>query len=286
MSEHPPSSTNYGALYEHIESSIDNLLVGAVPSSSIRVFLTQDHSTPAYIRNTSCYAASLVGQLTALSPWNSTGVYQMAGVLISPRHVLFATHYAPTAGTSLRFVTTENVVVSRVLSSIVAIPSIASLYPDFTVGLLDSDVPSSISFAKVLGAEAQAKLPDDWLTKPLPAITADQEEKLTVRDWINYAWSQGTNAAPCGFVQPGLPPYTENTPLRGPFYEGLVSGDSGSPSFVFINGQLVLLTVITGGGSGTGTAITPFITEINAAMTTLGGGYQLTPVDLSSFPDL
>lgn len=278
--------TSLGALYEHIEDSIDDLLVNQTPATAIRVYSTQNHTAPTYTRNTSCYASSLVGQLTALSPWNSESIYQKGGVLISPRHVLFATHYAPASGSTIRFVATDGTVHTRTISSTSALADIALLYPDLTVALLDSDAPGAISFAKVLGSDAQAKLPTSWAGVPLPAIVADQEEKLTVRNWVSYAWAKGSTDAQCGFMEPAAQPYSQNTILRQPFYEGMVSGDSGSPAFIFINGNLVLLTVISTGGPGTGTSITPFIGDINAAMTALGGGYQLTTVDLSSFPDL
>jgi hypothetical protein len=63
--------------------------------------------------------------------------------------------------------------------------------------------------------------------------------------------------------------------------------DSGNPTFALINGEAVLLSVHSTQDGG------PFLSghlpegnyeSINAAMTTLGGGYQLTPIDLSAFP--
>ena len=37
--------------------------------------------------------------------------------------------------------------------------------------------------------------------------------------------------------------------------------------------------------AGVATSVAAFRDDINAAMTSLGGGYQLTTMDLSSFPD-
>ncbi|MEN9841224.1 MAG: hypothetical protein RL376_1024, partial [Verrucomicrobiota bacterium] len=68
------------------------------------------------------------------------------------------------------------------------------------------------------------------------------------------------------------------------FYEEKIGGDSGNPAFLIINGQLVLLTCWTYGGGGSGTSVHNQKAAINTLMTTLGGGYQLTPVDLSAFP--
>jgi hypothetical protein len=69
------------------------------------------------------------------------------------------------------------------------------------------------------------------------------------------------------------------------FYRDVIPGDSGSPSFVIINNSAVLLTQWTYGGAGQGDEDVYYAPLINAAMTELGGGYQLTEIDLSAFPD-
>jgi len=74
-----------------------------------------------------------------------------------------------------------------------------------------------------------------------------------------------------------------NNPTRQLFYENKVSGDSGQPAFIILNRQLVLLTVYTYAGSGSGWFIPGYLDQINSAMAALGGGYSLTQVDLSPF---
>jgi hypothetical protein len=64
-----------------------------------------------------------------------------------------------------------------------------------------------------------------------------------------------------------------------------VNGDSGNPCFLIIDGVPVLVTTWTYGGAGAGPRIHALHNEINAVMTTLGGGHQLTDVDLSDFTD-
>jgi hypothetical protein len=260
-------------------------LLGEVPDTSIRLYSAQNHSAGTYTRNTSAWPADCVQALTALSPWNSESMFQKAGILVSPRHVLFATHYTPANSSTIRFVAADNTVITRTITSTLALTTLSSMYPDITVAVLDSDVPGTISFAKVLPASAAAKLPESWTSNPLPAVVVDQEEKATVRDWLSYAFTKGATSSPCQFYPPGGI-VSANQEIRLPFYEQLVGGDSGSPAFVFIGSELVVLCVMTTGGPGAGTSITAFIPEINAAMTTLGGGYQLTPVDLSTYPDL
>jgi hypothetical protein len=269
----PTPPEDYGALFAHIDAAIDSRVAELDPGATMRVFDLQDHTTPNYRRNMNCWAKDFVAELTAISPWNSGSANQKGGCLISPRHYLHATHFAIPTGATVRFVKTDNTVVTRTVSANQAIAG-----TDFTVALLDSDVGAGISFAKVLPASAAAKLPssDVWL----PAASTDQTEDLTVR-----VWNASTSAAAMASF---ITPFTGSADdeIRRAFYKPAIGGDSGSPAFIFINSQLVLLTLWNFGGGGSGNAITANITAINAAMTALGGGYQLTSVNLSSYPDL
>jgi hypothetical protein len=268
-----------GSLRAHLVSQIDPLLVGKNRASSLALFTTQNHATAQYVRNPSVWAAPYVQQLTAISPWNSAGGTTQAGVLVSPRHILFATHYQPAVGATIRFVGADGTVVDRVLVARQSQANYEQFYPDITVGLLSSDVPPSISFARVLPAGYEAKLPglDTIPALRVPTLGLDQEEKALVSDLYLITATAESNGALVRHVQP-------SSPLRAEFFEEKVGGDSGNPSFFIINGQLVLTTVWTYGGGGTGTSINYHRAEINAIMTALGGGYQLTPIDLSGFP--
>lgn len=52
---------------------------------------------------------------------------------------------------------------------------------------------------------------------------------------------------------------------------------------MIVNNAMVLLCTWYGGGGGSGPFITHHRAAINAAMSTLGGGYTLTDADLSAF---
>jgi len=274
-----PEEDAADSLRTHIITAIDNELIGKVASTGKPIYSSQDHTTPAYVRNASCWAADYVSQLTAISPWNSDASFQKAGVLVSPRHVLFATHYLPAVDSTIRFVKADNTVVTRTITDLetLTVVDAPNLYPDITVGLLDSDVGSGINFAKVLTVSFTDKLPP-LNTNFLPCARTDQEEKLLICNLVNLPTATSPTQF-CSMLQPADIPRLE-------FYENMVGGDSGSPVFFFINGEMVLLTVMTNGGQGSGTSISAYIDDINAAMTTLGGGYQLTPVDISTFPDV
>ena len=263
-----------GSLRKHINDVIDAALAGKTPSTGLPMFSTQDHLTPVYVRNVDCWGSGFASALTAISPWNSQlGVFY-SGILVSPRHVIFATHFMPMPGAVLRFITADNVVIERTLSALVSLSQTEAYYPDLSVGKLDSDVPGTIAFACVLPSTWEIKLPS-LVSYPVLCANTDQEEHLHVRELRNMPTSTSPKIE-ANFRKPvGT--------LRGEFYEDVVSGDSGNPAFMIINGQLVLLTVWRGGGGGAGTSVYAFKSAINSAMASLGGGYSLTDADLSGF---
>ena len=254
----------------HASSAIDSRIVNK-DATSKSMYSVQNPTGGIFIRNPDCWAADL--DLTCFSPWNSTNGNRMAGTLISPRHVLFVEHFDfhPSVGSAIRFVTQNNTVITRTITALATHPDYVPLYPDITIGVLDADVPPSISFAKILPQNWRSYFPSitsGW-GFPIPVIVMDQEKKALIWNWVG---SDNFNNF--------SPPYESH---RGEFWEYLVLGDSGSPAFLVINNQLVVLNLATY-SSLVGTSLMPHKDVMNAMMTTLGGGYQVTEVDLSSFP--
>jgi hypothetical protein len=259
-----------GSLAANATAAVDSRLAGKSPSTALRIFTTQDHANGIYVRNTSCWAFDL--DLTCISPWNSLDGPRRAGTLVSPRHVLFAAHYPAIANMTMRFVDEDNTVVTRTVTAVLTHPSYTPYFPDIQIGVLDSDVPAGITFAHVLPSTWANQLPALSYVRTLPALCLDQEEKALVTD-LGGANNSAGFASPVGI----------NFAQRLAFHENKVGGDSGNPAFLIINDQLVLLTVWTYGGAGSGTFVTQQISIINDMMTELGGGYQLTEIDLSGF---
>ena len=73
------------------------------------------------------------------------------------------------------------------------------------------------------------------------------------------------------------------SPLRLPYYETKITGDSGNPNFFVIDNQLVFLFVFTYGGAGSGSSVQFHHDNINTVMRQLGGSYQLSEIDLSKY---
>lgn len=259
-----------GSLAKDCSDAIDDRISGLSASTTINLFSTQDHVDSNYVRNASFWASDV--DLTCISPWNSGGGNKRAGTLISPRHIIFAEHYQLNVGNTVRFVKSDNTVVDRVLTAKQSVgPSNASdgYATDLTVGLLDSDVPAGISYAPVLPSGYSAYLPSLSADYALPALCLDQDEKGLVTDLYLLSTSASLKVS------------TDDKRLE--YYEPKISGDSGNPVFLIINDELVLVTCLTFGGAGAGSNIANLHSEINSAMTSLGGGYTLTTIDLSGF---
>lgn len=258
-----------GSLGKEVSDAVDTRINGLNAATAKPIYSTQNHNTSTYVRNTGCWVADL--DLTSISPWNSTEGKNRAGVLISPRHILFAAHYQINNGATIRFIDNNNNVVTRTMVNKLTHPDYTPYYPDISIGVLDSDVPASIGFVKILPQNWSNYFPSLSATYRLPCLVLDQEEKAL----ISELYSLGNSAS---FL-------VSNNATRAGFFENIILGDSGNPAFLIINDELVIITVWTFGGGGSGTSILVHKDAINTMMTTLGGGYSLTEIDLSGFTD-
>lgn len=212
------------------------------------------------IRNINVWTEDI--DLTGIAFWNSrANNVHRGGVLISPRHILMVKHlnYHLQPGDTVRYITNSNTVVERTVQAISDFSS-----HDKVVGLLNSDVPNTVKFYKIMPSDWQ-----DYLSvfdnSEVPIIHVNKSRKIFQRYRIS------------GFSDYySLAHKTANIKSAE-----IISGDSGQPFFHIINGELVLLSVNT--SSSTSPGISDVISEINSRMTSLGGGYTLTTIDLSGF---
>lgn len=273
------------------QDTIDERLAnwGQTVSSHINLLSSYDDSTPAYTRNTNCYMAIDVdGEsdgfpvgLEGACMYVSTGSNKYGINLITPRHFATADHLRSGSsigvGTTVRYVTKTNTVYTRTISDLSAVAD------DICIGKFDSDLPADVPFFKVLPADWRTYYPhirtDGVTTNPfsVPMFIVDKERNCHVADWFedNNSLGRVFSRAP-----------TDATRLA--YYDGVVTGDSGGPFGLIVNGSAVLLASLYSGGWGgngySGTSIARYHDEVNAELTSLGGGYQLTDVDLTVFP--
>jgi len=238
-----------------LSESVDSAIAGLTASDYRKyIYTTQLPAVnPIYVRNTGCWAKNI--DLSPLSPWNSSGNTQKGGTLISPRHIVFANHFTIPNGSTLIFVDMNNNCYIRTITNSLQVGS-----TDIRIGILDSDLPSNVSFCQVASLDL-ANLATN--SNRIAVLYTDQEEKALVGDFYNTS-SVGNMRQP-------------TDAQRASFYEQAISGDSGGPvGFVYNNKLILLFTFFHGYGGEDGPSMPYYIDQINSVMTTLGGGYTLS----------
>jgi hypothetical protein len=266
-------STVAGSLAAHLQGQVDNRINNTM-SMAVNglVFSTQNHATQSYVRNPNLWCADV--NLTCISPWNSNGANTKAGTLITPRHVLNATHYEYNVGNTVRFVAQDGTVHNRTITGKARHPNYVPYTPDLTIYTLASNLPVGITPCKLMPSNWTSYLVQNLSNRP-PALGLDQEEKALIIDFY-------TDGA---FLTP-----TDSD--RRIFDESKIGGDSGNPAFLIVNGELVLITVWTYGGAGSGTPVASYIEGLNTMIVTadaqagVSTGYTVTEADFSRWPHL
>lgn len=253
-----------GSLVKHMAEQQTSRITGG---SQKEIFSSFNAVANTYVRNVNCWPGL---DLTCIPAWNDLSGWFGGGVAISPRHIAMVTHYPFTVGSVLTFVTAGNVSVSRTITALANVVSGSNPAHTITIGLLDSDLPATIVPAKVLPANYRDYLPSLGVFSMPIALGCNYVKQLFPRDVMP--------------TQPnldiiGLEVATDV--LRAPLTSGVISGDSGSPIFFALEDKLVLASMW--GTAYTGPMISRFISAINASMTVLGGGYQLTQANITSY---
>ena len=266
-----------GSARKALSDPMDNALIVANPATQQKVYTTQD----PYVRNTSFFLQGTHAEaLTCASPWNSTGGTRRAGTTITPRHAVCANHYPIPVGATIRFIASDNTVITRTVVQAARI-FCNGVGTDAWMILFDSDLPASITPCKIFPDGYETYLPAGATTAAacsLPLLAMDFSENGIALDLIAEL---ATATVPTMIY--GAP----TIPHRLAFYDPIISGDSGNPIFAAIGSELWLLSTFFGAGSG------PFygglVPELNAMITTLDTlqgditGHTVTVGDLSSY---
>ncbi len=265
-----------GYVAKDVNDSVDNAIAGTNASVSKKVFTTQDHVNGIYVRNIDNWAYQWVQPMTCISPWNNIGVNTRAGTLITRRHIIHAAHYPLPLGAILRFVDVNNVVHERTILAVKTHPDYSPYYPDIRIAVLDSDLPETISHCKLSPPVGTLNAYFSNLRAGHASLLLDKEEKALIAD------IRSIDTTRARFKYP-----TDTKRLE--YSETVIGGDSGNPSFLIIDDELVLLSVHTYGDAGSGTfvgqqldAINQLIVDVDTIAGTLTG-YEVDVVDLSGF---
>ena len=263
------------SLAAHMASAIDGLLQGKDLATHGPVFSSQDHVTPAYVRNPNFWGPAPLG----VSPWNSDNAAVNAGTAITPQHVIYTNHGLvgvgfPANGSTLRFITATNVVVSRTQLQHFRIPN-----TDVVIARLDSDLPATIPPFPVAPDNLNLYIPNGI---PVPVMVLDQEEKGLVMDMYNHS---SRDAPSIWFRKPV-------NPTRLSFWELPIAGDSGDPVTGLISGAWTVMGLVTNaegqspGMAGLNAALASAITSVDALGGGLPSGHAVTNPVLTGFSRL
>jgi len=293
-----------GSLHKHCSDQIENLIAG-LGRDSMDLWSSRNNTASSYTWNESCWGAGLANK-TCMSPYNSGTGNGGGGALVTPRHAVFTHHlgYYPGIGKKVRYVTPSNETEEFTVEAVEIHPyniGFSINWWDIVVVKLDRDVPSSIAFAKVLPEDPSEYLPtlpqggslsptqlrySDGKAPWLRACHTTQNKRLATA----FLRSLPTEIKPQGssdlyeYVRyaVGTTGYPVSQYPSNPLGDPIVTGDSGAPAFVVINNELVLASLWT--TPSTGFPYYADATTINGMLDDLGGGYNLTEVDLTEFP--
>jgi hypothetical protein len=263
-----------------ISESATRLTGSPTQAANGSLYTDQDHDSPYYVRNTNVWCADVAQKLTCISPWNSrlSGAgYKVGNTLVTPRHILSAEHYRVEIGNIVRFVAVNGTVYDRTVVGKATHPDYDYLYPDFRILTLDSNLPSAITPCTIMPVGWDDHMVNLLQNNP-PMLVTDQEEKALITDLRAHAGNRLSFSYP-----------VDATRLL--FSENLIGGDSGNAVFAIIDGNLVFMTALTGGGAGSGTSASDFHSDLNAMIVTsdtvagVSTGYTVTAADLSAYPD-
>ena len=266
------------SLAEHICNMIDSRITG-VPADVMPMWTEYPFGTNG-VRNSQCWLTGI--DLTCLSAFNSYGGNKKGGCLISQRHFAFATHYSLLVGNTVYFNDMNGVHYEAVIDQIYVVNEVYD--SDLSIARFSAPVPVIIKPAYVLPKNFQTYLPHIPTSQtpsnyyPVAAFCTNQYEEAIVQEYIynilmaKVEWP--SNPHRCYKT---LEPTVTS---RQPYSKDFITGDSGSPSCLIINNQLVFLgglLGITGGAS-----ITEYYDLVNAYLGQTG--YALSDVNLTGFP--
>ncbi len=272
-------------LSTEIANEIDSRIAGLSTSTGyMSLFSTRGTVTAPWVKNTDVWTdRGTPIDFSGHSVYNSTGGYTRAGTLISPRHIVFARHYPISNGATVVFIDSNGDVVTRTLTSQTYVVGNGGENTDISIGLLSSDVPGTVTHYPIMTEDQLSKYISGTNT---PVILFDQANTAAISNLsdVNSNLCVSSDIM-CQQKLIGCSS-TSTSPSRFPFYDEIIPGDSGQPIFAVVNNKPFLLSHNLFGGSGSGPFYSHYLTEINAAMTTLGGGYQASTYDTSCFTEV
>ena len=263
--------------------SIDDRIVEKNPTNSIYKFINYEvNGTNGIFQiDTNCWVFGI--DTSCVSMWNDRDKQFRAGTVISPRHVLQATHYCSGVGTVLYFCGTDGSIHTNVVEATRRVDG-----TDIQIALLQTELNTSVIHpARILPVDFRNYI---GTGKGLPVLRFDQNEGYNVCEVFSdmptsIFYSFGTSESSVATSEP-------MSDFRQAFYNHLIDKDSGNPLFLVVGSQVVLLGAIHGGSNQVvpkvyARCFSPFVTcyadVIQTAMDLLAPGYVLLGLECEQY---
>jgi len=269
------STTLANALTSNVADHIQGL---ASTSATVNIFSSTNDGAHIYVRNPNNFANAIttttpfdLTALPSLGPLGMTG----SGILVAPDIMITVWHICPGNNGTEYFTDASNNTFGRDVTGIISLGTTFNekLQIDICILKLASDVPASIHPAKVFppGTFGTKISPSAATSRSIPIMFTNQTRRLGINTLYMMStdgiWSATATSSDSIFYPWSYQPYT---------------GDSGTGCFSELNGAMIAIGAWSNPLSCDN--ISSHEPEINAAMTSLGSPYQLTPVDLSAYP--
>lgn len=278
-----PDGSN--TLLSVISRSIDDRIKDKSPDGMLQKFLNYhiNGTNGVFVLNPDCWANDI--DTSCVSMWNNSSGSLRAGVAISKRHILVASHFYHGNGVKVFFREPNGNIHTNVITGRRQVND-----TDVMVQALRDELPDTIIPACILPPNYQNFIGGG---KCWPVLRFDQDERCVACE-ISRAVPFEATYTPDRHEQS----FATTAPLVGlrqPYYIHARGGDSGNPSFLVVGNKVVLLGVLHGGhyeADGITVKIiqSPFVTYyadgIQAAMDILIPGYTLRYLDCSGYPQL
>ena len=199
---------------------------------------------------------------SCVSPWNSGGGKQRAGVAISKRHIVFAKHFPLWKGVRIQFVGEDGGVCPCCVEATRPIGK-----TDIMIGLLNAEVTPNIRPARILPSNYVKFIGNG---ENFPIVTFTQNEKALLGSLSPIPTNSTRRSMVCH------PPADK---MLTAFNALVEIGDSGDPVFLLLGNEAVLIYCLQGGLYGSGPGLHFYRREIQAAMDALCPGYKLETFD-------
>jgi len=182
---------------------------------------------------------------TWASQFNFTGVAWdgvLAGTLITDQHIVLAAHYARNVGDTLKFLNSDGITEERTLIARKYLRNYDADLGDAWIGKLNAPVSEKVRVYPILKSD----ITDDLSSlNGAPYIMTDKNAKAFPEKILALRYEGNVNANVYDVVNWG-----KNSKYLDFMYHSATNGDSGNPHFLYMNGELVLGSVLYGYGTG------------------------------------